>query len=70
MFTGVRAKQPVTHMRSTNRKHQPSKQFPMDKIKSRPSFSLVPEAVSLTSHNREEKIRATSASLRIYIEAV
>jgi len=28
----------VTHMRSTNRKPQPSNQFPMDKIKSHPTF--------------------------------
>jgi len=30
----------ITHMRSTNRKPQPSNQFPMDKIKSHPTFFL------------------------------
>jgi len=33
MFTGMRAGQPVTHMRSTNSKPQPSNQVPKDKIK-------------------------------------
>ncbi|ROL33049.1 hypothetical protein DPX16_5944 [Anabarilius grahami] len=43
----TRAGQPVNHMRSTNSKPQPSIQFPKDKIKPRPTFVLVPEAVSL-----------------------
>jgi len=32
MFTGVKAGQPVTHMRATNSKPQPSKQFHMNKF--------------------------------------
>jgi len=44
-FTGARAGQPVTRMRSTNRKPQPSNQLPMEKIKSRPTFFLVQEDV-------------------------
>ena len=43
----TRAGQPVTHMRSTNSKPQPSNQFLMDKIMSRHTFVLVREAVSL-----------------------
>jgi len=44
VFIVVRAGQPVTHMRSTNNKPQPSNQFPMDKIKLRPTFFPVQEA--------------------------
>jgi len=51
----TRAGQPVTHMRSTNSKPQPSNQFPTDKIKPRPTFVLVWEAFhSDIRHNREE----------------
>jgi len=41
----MRAGQPVTHMRSTNSKPQPSNQFTTDKIKPRPTFVLVPETI-------------------------
>lgn len=47
VFTSVTAGQAVTYMRSTNGKPQPFNQFPMDKIKSRPTFFLVQEADSL-----------------------
>jgi len=47
VFTGVRAGQPVTHMRSTNSKPQPFNQFPLNKSKSHPTFILAREAVSL-----------------------
>lgn len=46
--------QPVTHMTSTNSKPEPCNKFPMDKIKSLPTFFLVPDAVS--HHNREQNI--------------
>lgn len=44
MFIDVRVGQPVTHMRSTNSKPEPSNQLPFDKIKSRPIVFLVQEA--------------------------
>jgi len=47
VFTGTRVGQPVTHFRWTNRKPQPSNQFSKGKIKSRPNFFLVLEAISL-----------------------
>jgi len=59
----MRAEQPVTHMRSTNSKPQPSNQFPTDKIKPRPTFVLAPEAFhSDIRHNREEKTSTTFIS--------
>jgi len=56
VFTGAIVGQPVTHMRSTNRNPQPSNQFPIDKIKSRPTFFLH------LDHNGEEKTNAFSIS--------
>jgi len=67
--------QPVTHMRSTNSKPQPSNQFHMDKIKSRPTCFLirVPFHTDLY-HNRKERtyhifhLMAINKSLRLKLE--
>jgi len=62
-FIGVRAGQPVAHMRSTNSKPQPSNQFPTDKIKLHPTYFLVREAVSF----REEQQTITiSISCQVF----
>jgi len=59
----TKAGQPVTHMRSTNSKPQPSNQFSTYKIKPRPTFVLVWEAFYLhIRHNRLEKTSSTSVS--------
>jgi len=51
----LRAEQPVTHMRLANSKPRVSNQFPINKIKPRPTFVLVWEAVSLRSMAQLEK---------------
>jgi len=59
VFNGVRAEQPVTHIRYTNSKPQQSNQFITNKIELHPTSVLVREAISVYINGNLKKWQTT-----------